>query len=146
MTGSIKSQQSKHKLKTCARVFSVSAFGLALILSLYVTCQAAKLTNSQIGYIQANIQKSKNMSDQSAQLHGNAQDNTNISSSNSQKTNLPGFRQSADVYSEAKLKFLEARKHFDDAWIAMQYGLEHGVPTAAEEGLKLHNIGIQHYN
>lgn len=109
-------------------------------------CQAAKLTDSQIQAIQANIKNSTDLSTKCLENHNVADQNFTIASSNYQKTSIQGFRQAAEIYGEAKSKFLETRKIFDDAWIQMQLGMENGDLTQVQKGTDIHNTGVQHFN
>ena len=125
------------------------SLNLVLLVSLIAgggTSHAAKLTKNQIESIQTNMQNSKDMSEKSAQLQGKAQENSDIASSNFGKSNLQGFNQAATTFSNAKLKFTDAHKQFDDAWVAMEYALEHDEPAAAKEGLRIHNSAAQRFN
>ncbi len=125
--------------------------GMAVVLFVYVLselspCQAAKLTDSQIRAIQSNIHNSTDLSTKCLELHNNAEQNRTIALSNYRKTSIQGFRQCAEIYAEAKSKFLAARKIFDDAWIEMQYGMGNGDLSQVQEGVNLHNNAVKHFN
>lgn len=116
------------------------------ILSGLSPCQAAKLTDSQIQTIQANIHKSTDLSTRCLELYNNADQNYTAASSNFQKTNLHGFLQAAELYADAKSKSLETRKLFDDAWIQMQLGMQNDDLASVQKGTKLHNNAVQRYS
>jgi hypothetical protein len=105
----------------------------------------SKWSKAQIEKIQESIQTSKNMSDKSYELVGNAHQNSTVASSNFDNTRVAGFRQASDAFSEAERKFLQARKTFDDAWIQTQNGLERSDLNSVKNGINLHNAGTQIY-
>ncbi len=109
-------------------------------------CRAAKLTDSQIQAIQADIHNSTDFSTKCLELYNNAEQNYTMATTNYQKTIVQGFRQAAALYAEARCKSLETRKLFDDAWIQMQYGMDNGDLTQVQRGTDLHNNAVQHYN
>jgi membrane associated rhomboid family serine protease len=117
------------------------------ILSVPSACQASKkLTDSQIQTIQDNIRKCVDLSTQCSELQSNSDQNYSNASSNFQKTSLQGFRQAAELYSEAKTKSSLAGNLFHDAWIQMQYGMQNDDLNQIQKGTDLHNSAVQHYN
>ncbi len=109
-------------------------------------CQAAKLTDSQIQTIQANIKHSKDLSTKCLELNNTADQKYTTASSNFQKATILGFLEAANVYAEAESKSLETRNLFDDARIQMQLGMQNGDYASVQRGIDLHNTAVLHYN
>jgi membrane associated rhomboid family serine protease len=109
-------------------------------------CQAAKLTDSQIHIIQANIRKSTDLSTKCLELYNSADQKYSMASSNFQRTSILGFLEAADVYAEAESKSLETRNLFNDAWIQMQLSMQNDDLASVQRGIDLHNTAVLHYN
>lgn len=138
------------KMKTMNR--KKLSFLLLLIASLILLTPGvswsvpSKWSKAQIDKIQESIQNSKNMSDKSFELIGNAHQNTSVAISNFENTRIEGFRQASNVFSDAEQKFVQARRTFDDAWIRLQGALINSDMSAVQEGINLYNSGVQAYN
>jgi membrane associated rhomboid family serine protease len=109
-------------------------------------CHAAKLTDGQIRIIQADIERSTNLSTECLNNQNIAGQNLSIATSNYQKTGLQGFHRAAEAYEEAQSKFAATRNVFDDAWIQMQSGMVNNDLSAVQQGIQLQNIAVQHFN
>jgi hypothetical protein len=119
---------------------------IVCVVSALSPSHAAKLIDGQIRVIQANIRNSTDLSTKCLENHDMADQNCAIASSEFEKTGIQGFRQAAEIYGDAKSKFLETRKIFDDAWSQTQLGMENGSLRQVQEGTDIHKTGVEHFH
>ncbi len=132
------------KLVSLYAMIFLAAF--VYIVSALSPCHAAKLTDGQIQVIQANIYGSTDRITKCLENQDIAEQNCAIASSEFKKTGIQGFRQAAEIYGDAKSKFLETRKIFDDAWIQTQLGMENGCLSQVQKRTDIHNTGVEHFH
>ena len=129
--------------------FLLSLVILLLLIVSFVSptlCASPELTPTEIQRIRGNIQKSFEQSEKAVELFKKAQNYGRVSSQNFNRTRINGFQQAHELCRQAEEKFRQARAHFGDAWLKMQWGFDERDREAIREAESHYNPGIKLYN